>query len=77
MHSGKGVLWAMAKSSTTWLGEVFEGLETHVNKRAHPDTAELCSSIGCCERHELTNVQHMDLAHVHALRLQMFTCMPT
>ena len=32
MHSGKGVLWATAKSSTTWLGVVFEGLETQVNK---------------------------------------------
>ena len=32
MHSGKGVLWAMGKSSTTWLGVVFEGLETQVNK---------------------------------------------
>ena len=28
MHSGKGVLCATAKSSTTWLGVVFEGLET-------------------------------------------------
>jgi hypothetical protein len=34
MHSGKGVLWATAKSSTTWLGVVFEGLETQDNKRA-------------------------------------------
>ena len=33
MHSGKGVLCATAKSSTTWLGVVFEGLETKVNKR--------------------------------------------
>ena len=29
MHSGKGVLWATAKSSTTCLGVVFEGLEMH------------------------------------------------
>ena len=29
MHSGKGVLWARAKSSTTCLGVVVEGLEMH------------------------------------------------
>ena len=36
IYFGNGVLWAMAKSSTTWLvGCSAEGLETHMH--AHPD----------------------------------------